>query len=48
MKYTHDDISGILFWKAEESLRSFKMRKKNIKAADMRGRKSSADDGSKE
>ena len=48
MKYTHDDITGIWFWKAEESLRSFKMRKKNIKAADIRARKSSADVGSKE
>ena len=37
-KYIRDDITGIWFWKAEESL-NYKMKKKN-KAADITGRES--------
>ena len=43
MKYTHDDVTGIWFGKAEKSLNY-----KNIKAADISERESSADFGSKE
>ena len=46
-KYTRDYITGICFLKAEESL-NYKMKRKNIKAAGISGRKSSAVVGSKE
>ena len=46
-KYTRDYITGIWFWKAEESL-NYKMKRKNIKAADVMRRESSAVVGSKE